>query len=55
MIEAGSGEEGVAHIFRTRYYAVSPQRLAELLREVGFRDVHRAESEFYEPVIVGSK
>lgn len=55
MIEDEGGEEGVAHIFRTRYYAVSPDRLEELLKEVGFRDVRRAESAYYQPIIVGSK
>ena len=55
LVEDQGGEEGITHIFRTRYYAISTQRLEELLREAGFRDVHRAESEYYQPVIVGSK
>lgn len=55
MIEDEGAEEGIAHIFRTRYYAVSCFRLEELLKEVGFRDVHRAESAYYQPIIVGSK
>lgn len=55
LIEDTGRDEGVAQIFRTRYYAVRPQRLEELLRDVGFRDVHRVVSEFYQPVIVGSK
>lgn len=55
MLEDAGGEQGIAHIFRMRYYAVSVRRLEELLREVGFRDVRRVESAFYQPVIVGSK
>lgn len=55
IVEDVGGEEGIAHIFRTRYYAVLPERLEELLRQAGFRAVHWAESEFYQPVLVGSK
>jgi hypothetical protein len=34
---------------------VSPARLEALLREAGFVDVRRAESDYYQPVIVGCK
>jgi SAM-dependent methyltransferase len=47
--------EDAAHIFWSRYYAVSPARLEALLREAGFGDVRRAESDYYQPVIVGCK
>lgn len=55
IIEDAGDERGVTHIFRTKYYAVSPLHLEELLRSVGFRDVHRAKCDFFQPVIVGSK
>ena len=54
IIEDAGGEKGIAHIFRTRYYAVSPRRLQELMKEAGFQNVHQVESEFYQPVIVGT-
>jgi len=47
--------EPTTYVFRTRYYAISPVRLEALLREAGFSDVHRAECDYYQPVIVGSK
>lgn len=43
------------HAMRTRYYAVSTDRLCELMREAGFRDVRRVDGAFYQPVLVGSK
>lgn len=46
--------EPTARAFRSRYYAVSPVRLEALLREAGFSNVHRAECDYYQPVIVGS-
>lgn len=55
FVQDDGSAEGTAHIFRSRYYAVSPARLEALLREAGFVDVHRAESDYYQPVIVGSR
>jgi len=40
------------HVARTRYYAVSLTRLAELLREAGFADVERIDDRFYQPLLV---
>ncbi len=55
MVEDAGGAQGVTHIFRTWYYAISVARLIELLEEVGFRDVRRAEAGYYQPVLVGTK
>jgi len=55
FVRDDGGSEGVAHIFRTRYYAVSPNRLVELLQEAGFHHVRRVDGEYYQPVILGSR
>lgn len=50
----GSGSEKI-NVFKNRYYAVSPDRLVDLLREAGFADVKRIEGQFFQPVIVGTR
>jgi SAM-dependent methyltransferase len=55
LIEDAGSSQGTTRIFRTRYYAVSPNRVVELLQEAGFSQVRRIDDEYYQPVIVGSK
>jgi SAM-dependent methyltransferase len=43
-----------AQIFRSRYYAITPDRLLELMRDAGFERVRRVEG-FYQPVLVGTR
>ncbi|GAB3252531.1 class I SAM-dependent methyltransferase [Chitinimonas naiadis] len=43
------------HAMRSRYYAVSTQRLCELMQEAGFLEVRRLDDAFYQPVLVGTK
>lgn len=43
------------HVMRSRYYAVSTERLCALMREAGFGDVKRLDGVFYQPVLVGTK
>jgi len=39
---------------RSRYYAVSTDRLCELMRAAGFAHVRRIDDVFYQPVLVGT-
>jgi hypothetical protein len=55
FVQDDGGAEGTAQIFRSRYYAISLARLEAMLREAGFVDVHRAASDYYQPVIVGTR
>lgn len=55
IIQDEGGSACLTHVFRTKYYAVSPTRLEELLRDAGFIRVRRIDGDFYQPVIVGSK
>jgi len=43
------------HAMRSRYYAVSTDRLCKLLREAGFENVKRLDGMFYQPVLVGTR
>lgn len=43
------------HAMRSRYYAVSTDRLCELMRQAGFDDVRRLDGVFYQPVLVGTR
>lgn len=42
-------------IFRTKYYAVSVSKVMRLMRDARFKKVRRLDSEFYQPVIIGTK
>ena len=42
-------------VIRSRYYAISPNRLIELMRDAGFGAVRRLDGDFYQPVLVGTK
>lgn len=42
-------------IFRSQYYAVTVSKIVELMREAGFKGAKQIESDFYQPVIVGTK
>ena len=43
------------HAMRSKYYAVSTDKLGELMREAGFQDVKRVDGAFYQPLVVGTK
>jgi hypothetical protein len=43
------------HVMGSRCYAISPNRLLELMRSVGFESVKRIDNEFYQPVLVGTR
>lgn len=43
------------HAMRTRYYAISTDRLMALMRQAGFDDVRRLDGVFYQPVLVGTR
>ena len=55
FVEDRGGAECRAHAFRSRYYAVSIDRLMALLREVGFEGVRRIDDRFFQPVIAGRR
>ena len=42
-------------VMHSRCYAISPDRLLELMRSAGFDSVMRLDEEFYQPVLVGTK
>jgi SAM-dependent methyltransferase len=45
----------ITHTMRSRYYAVSTNKLCELMRKAGFANVRRMDSAFYQPVLVGTR
>jgi SAM-dependent methyltransferase len=42
-------------VFRSRYYAVTTDRLLSLMHKAGFADAIRVDKLFYQPVLVGHK
>jgi SAM-dependent methyltransferase len=51
----GKSEISRAHVFRARYYAISPNRLLRLMEDTGFSQVERLDVGFYQPVLVGNR
>lgn len=47
------GDTCEAQVARTRYYAIGIDRVMELAREAGFRDVRRMDGRFFQPLVVG--
>lgn len=43
------------HVMRSRYYAISPGHLAQLMEEVGYVSVVQLDDSFFQPVLVGRK
>jgi len=50
----GSGEV-LATTQRTTYFAVSPNRIAALMRGVGLREVRRDDASFFQPLLIGTR
>ena len=43
------------HAMRSRCYAISTDRLMDLMRQAGFADVRRVDGVFYQPVLTGTR
>ena len=55
FVEEEAGCEAATHVMRSRYYAISTERLMELMREAGFEDVERLDDVLHQPVLVGTR
>jgi SAM-dependent methyltransferase len=56
VVEEDLGTRKVrTHSMRSRYYAVSTDRLIELMHRAGFENVRRLDGVFYQPVLVGTR
>jgi SAM-dependent methyltransferase len=52
--DRGSGE-AATHVMRSRYYAISIQRVMEMMREAGFTGVERLDGAFVQPLLAGMR
>jgi hypothetical protein len=48
-------KNALTRALRSKCYAVSADKLLELLREAGFTNTRRLDGVFYQPVLVGTK
>lgn len=53
--DTGSPMSPTTRAYRSRYYAVSTERLCELMEEAGFSSVRRIDERFYQPVLIGTR
>lgn len=54
VVENLATQEVKTHAMRSRYYAVSTNKLCDLMREAGLQNVRRLDGVFYQPVLVGT-
>jgi SAM-dependent methyltransferase len=43
------------HVMRSRYYALSPNHMMQLMKKAGFTAVRRLDEAFFQPVLIGTK
>jgi SAM-dependent methyltransferase len=55
FVEDRGGPEVTTRVMRSRYYAVSIDRLLELLEEAGFARVRRLDGRFFQPLLIGDR
>ena len=55
FIEDDGRDACKTHVFRSAYYAVSIERLMELMRKAGFEQVRRMDDVFFQPIVCGRK
>jgi SAM-dependent methyltransferase len=55
FVEDADGAQPVTHVMRSRYYAVTIERIVQLLEEVGFHDVERVDDRFFQPLVIGTR
>ena len=55
FVEDRGTPDATTRVLRTRYYAVSIDRLLELLEEAGFARVRRLDDRFYQPLLLGDR
>lgn len=53
--EDQQSDSAQTHVMRSRYYAISPNHLIQLMLEAGYISVVRLDDQFFQPVLVGSK
>lgn len=47
--------EVATRVMRSKYYAISTEKLCVLMRQAGFENVRRIDGVFYQPILVGTK
>ena len=54
-ITPADGADTEAIVLKTSYLAISVERVAELMRVIGFENVQRLDGRFFQPVLVGTR
>ena len=55
VADRGDGEPPKTRVMRARYYAISTDRLLQLMEDAGFVAVARLEERFFQPVLIGTR
>jgi SAM-dependent methyltransferase len=55
IVEDRGGDTATTHAFRSRYHAITTERLLELMRAAGFAHAERLDGAFFQPLLVGTR
>jgi hypothetical protein len=55
LVVDDDGDRPATLVMRSKYYAINPGRLLELMSEAGFASVERLDGCFYQPVLLGNR
>ena len=55
FIEDSGGANCKTQVMRSKYYAVTIEKLVELMSEAGYKEVQRVDGRYFQPVIIGTK
>jgi hypothetical protein len=55
IVEDRGAAEATTHAMRSRYYAVTTDRLLELMRAAGFTHAERLDDAFFQPLLVATR
>jgi len=50
-----NSKEIVTHAMRSRYYAITSEKLIKLMHDAGFENINRLTEGFYQPVFIGTR
>jgi SAM-dependent methyltransferase len=50
-----NSKEIITHAMRSRYYAITSEKLIKLMNDAGFENINRLNEGFYQPVFIGTR
>jgi SAM-dependent methyltransferase len=55
FVKDDGGSSCTTSVLRSKYYAITVERLTSLMAEAGFEDVQRLDGRFFQPIVLGTR